>query len=85
MVRVIKELHLKTFGNRGMRFIDSGFVAVTGESYYYFRVLSEASVTFVNAYGGDNATAKTFAVGEEFYGDFTTLTVASGEIVAYRN
>lgn len=51
---------------------------------FYFRVRTVASVTYVNDLGGESVTAKTFdIVGEEIFGDFSTLTVSSGEIIAY--
>lgn len=72
------------FGRKGHRYITSSFTQPEAEVYTYFIVLTEASVTYVNALGGDDATAKTLAVGTEVYGEFTTLSVASGEILAYR-
>lgn len=87
LVRVAKEAFVRNYGAKGHRHITSGGGSVSGEEYYKFTVISDtaASVTTVNEYGGDDLTTTSVASGVTIYGRFSTLTVASGEIIAYRN
>lgn len=83
---VVKENHLKSFGNRGFRFIENGFTQPDNETYYAFYVLVDSDVTTVNDYGGDDLTAETLPAGTMVYGKFSTLSVAiGGQLIAYRN
>lgn len=78
-----QRIYEQSLGKAPLYFITNTSSLPAGKEAFYFRVLSEASVTFVNVCGGTPATSKTLAVGEEFWGRFTTLTVASGELLAY--
>ena len=69
-------------GGYGHDYIDSSFSPFEGRSYLWFRVRSDATVTYQDA-SGKWHTSKALLAGEEFDCSGAAPTVASGEIVAW--
>lgn len=71
-------------GFNGMRFIDSGFSPVSGEKYSGFIPKGgDATVTFTNDRGGEDASGEAFDKGVYVPGLFSVLTVSSGTVIAF--
>ena len=72
-------------GSKGHRIIEPDFSATAGEAFFALQVVSEATITYVNSSGGDNASAKTFPAGVVIYGVFpaSSVSVSSGMILGY--
>jgi hypothetical protein len=63
----------------------SAYTAASGESWHAFQVIEEAvlAAQTSNLVSGDSLVGKTLAAGLIVYGNFTTLQLTSGTIIAY--
>lgn len=71
-----------SFGGYGFRVVDDTFTPIAEESYAAIQVIEEAEVT-AEALAGDDLTSETLAVGLVVYGVFSSVSVASGKVLAY--
>jgi len=72
----------QSFGQKGFRRITSSFTPVSGEEYRVIVPVEDAVVTVVSL-AGDNLTSVTLPAGYSLYGLFSSVSVASGSVIAY--
>lgn len=73
--------------NQELEFGKLGFDEVTGTesgNWYAFMPVGGAASLSATSLVGDNMSALTLAEGVRVYGRFSTLTVTSGKVLAYR-
>jgi len=73
---------LASFGQSGFRKITSAFTPVAGEEYRVVYALQDSTITVVST-SGDGLTSQTLLAGTAVYGLFTSVTCASGSVLAY--
>lgn len=73
--------NLMSFGQNGFDYITTG--TVNDQTFIAFTALEDASIS-ATASKGDSLTTVTIPKGLTIYGRFTSVTVASGKILAYR-
>jgi hypothetical protein len=73
---------LAAFGQKGFRRITSGFTPVAGEEYRVVYALQDSTMSVVSE-SGDSLTSQTLLAGTAVYGLFTSVTCASGSVLAY--
>lgn len=72
----------QSFGQKGFRRITSSFTPVAGEEYRVIVPVEDAVVTVVSL-AGDSLTSVTLPAGYSLYGLFSSVSVASGSVIAY--
>lgn len=72
----------QTFGQKGFRRITSSFSPVTDEQYRAISAIEDTTISVVS-YAGDNLTSIAIPAGFTLYGLFSSVTVASGSVIAY--
>lgn len=77
-----QDFYASSFAEYGFRVVDSSFSQPSGESYRAITVAQDATVTVVSD-SGDSFTSKVLPAGLTIYGKFTSITVASGLVIAY--
>lgn len=70
------------FGRSGFRVIDSSFTPVADEYYTAFAVIEDAVIT-TTGNQGDNLSSEAISEGSTIYGLFSSISVASGKVIAY--
>ncbi len=70
------------FGQKGFRVINSGGGNVAGEVYVAIQALADATFS-ATAESGASPSSLAIPSGSVVYGNFTTVTVASGTVLAY--
>jgi hypothetical protein len=75
---------LAAFGQKGFRKLPSGFSlpAIEGEEYRVVYALQDSTITLVSV-NGDGLTSQTLLAGTAVYGLFTSISCASGSVLAY--
>lgn len=74
----------QSFGQDGFRVITSTFVPVAGEEYRVILPLEASTVSAVSLGGvGDNLVSVALPANLTVYGLFSSVTVASGRVLAY--
>lgn len=73
--------NLQAFGQSGFDYVTSG--TINSHTYVAITVLATAQLD-VTAVGGDSLTDVSIPAGTTIYGNFTSITVDSGRILAYR-
>lgn len=76
------EYNAAAFGQNGFRVITSGGGNVVGETYVALQALADAVVT-ATAENGTSPSSLSIPSGAVVYGAFTTVTAASGTVLAY--
>lgn len=72
----------QVLGQKGFRKLRTGNTSTVGEFYRAITVLADASIT-VTSEAGDDLTTETVAAGITIYGLFSSVTVVSGDVLAY--
>lgn len=72
----------QSFGQKGFRRITSAFSPVTDEQYRAVSAIEDTTISVVS-YAGDNLTSIAIPAGFTLYGLFSSVTVASGSVIAY--
>ena len=72
----------QVLGQKGFRKLRTGSASISGEFYRAITVLADASIT-VTSEAGDDLTTETVAAGITIYGLFSSVTVVSGDVLAY--
>ena len=72
----------KVLGQKGFRKLRTGSVSISGEFYRAITVLADASIT-VTSEAGNDLTTETVAAGITIYGLFSSITIVSGDVLAY--
>ena len=72
----------QVLGQKGFRKFRTGSASISGEFYRAITVLADASIT-VTSEAGDDLTTESVAAGITIYGLFSSITVVSGDVVAY--
>jgi hypothetical protein len=74
----------QSFGQAGFRVITSAFVPVSGEEYRVIVPLETSTVSAVSLGSvGDNLSSVSLPANLAVYGLFSSVTVASGKVLAY--
>jgi|TARA_B100001939_G_scaffold330890_1_gene328429 hypothetical protein len=73
--------NLMSFGQSGFDYITSG--TVSDQTFIAITALEDASIS-ATASKGDSLSSVTIPKGLTIYGRFTSVTVSSGKILAYR-
>lgn len=77
------EFQRQSFAQDGFRVIDNTFSQPTGESYVALYCLSNATNVTTTTPNGDALGGVDLQQGMVVYGDFTTVTVGTGTVIAY--
>ena len=72
----------QVLGQKGFRKLRTGTTSNVGEFYRAITVLADASITLTSE-AGDGLTTETVAAGITIYGLFSSITVVSGDVLAY--
>ena len=72
----------QVLGQKGFRKLRTGSASISGEFYRAITVLADASIT-VTSEAGDDLTTETVAAGITIYGLFSSITIVSGDVLAY--
>ena len=72
----------QVLGQKGFRKLRTGNTSNAGEFYRAITVLADASITLTSE-AGDDLTTETVAAGITIYGLFSSITVVSGDVLAY--
>lgn len=72
----------QVLGQKGFRKLRTGNSSAAGEFYRAITVLADASITLTSE-AGDDLTTETVAAGITIYGLFNSITVVSGDVLAY--
>ena len=72
----------QVLGQKGFKKLRTGGSSIAGEFYRAITVLADAEIT-VTSEAGDDLTAETIPAGVTIYGLFSSITVVSGDILAY--
>ncbi len=72
----------QVLGQKGLRTIRTGGAGTSGEFYRAITVLDDAVISTTSE-AGDNLNAVSVSAGITIYGLFSTVSVTSGEVVAY--
>jgi len=72
----------QVLGQKGFRKLRTGSASISGEFYRAITVLDDAVITTVSE-SGDDLTAGTIPAGITIYGLFSSITVVSGDVLAY--
>ena len=72
----------QVLGQKGFRKLRKGTSGTAGEFYRAITVLADASIT-VTSEAGDDLTTETVAAGITIYGLFSSITIVSGDVLAY--
>lgn len=73
--------NLQAFGQSGFDYVTTG--TIDTHTYVAISVLEDASISTAAA-GGDSLSSVTIPKGMTIYGKFSSITVSSGKILAYR-
>ena len=77
------EFQNAAFGQKGFRVINSGTVQPAGEEYICIYCIAVATGVTTTTPQGDALGGVDLQAGMVLYGDFTTITVATGNVIAY--
>jgi len=72
----------QVLGQKGFRKLRGGTSGASGEFYRAITVLADASIT-VTSEAGEDLNAETIPAGITIYGLFSSITVVSGDVLAY--
>lgn len=72
----------QVLGQKGFRKLRTGSASISGEFYRAITVLDDAVITTVSE-AGDVLTSEAIPAGITIYGLFSSITVTSGELIAY--
>ena len=73
--------NLQAFGQSGFDYVTTG--TINSHTYIAISALEDASIS-VTAGAGDDLSSVTIPKGMTIYGSFSSITVSSGKILAYR-
>ena len=73
--------NLQAFGQSGFDYVTTG--TINSHTYIAISALEDASIS-ATAVGGDSLSSVTIPKGMTIYGKFSSITVSSGKILAYR-
>lgn len=77
------EFNRQVFAQDGFRVVDNTFVQPAGETYVAVYVLSDVTGLTTTTPVGDALSSIAAVAGTVIYGDFTTVSVATGTLIAY--
>ena len=72
----------QVLGQKGLRTVRAGGAGTSGEFYRAITVLADAVIS-TTAEAGDNLSSVTIPAGVTVYGLFSSVSVTSGEVLAY--
>jgi hypothetical protein len=72
----------QVLGQKGLRTIRTGGAGTSGEFYRAITVLADAVIS-TTAEAGDNLSSAAIPAGVTVYGLFSSVSVTSGEVLAY--
>ena len=88
MLNGINKMAVKESGNLQFGFVGFEQISDTSAHTGYFYAIKAINGNAVVATGvsalGDNPTSISILEGDYLYGDFTSFTLASGEVLAYK-
>jgi hypothetical protein len=73
--------NLQAFGQSGFDYVTTG--TINTHTYIAITVLATASISVVSG-GGDDLSSVSVPAGVTIYGKFSSVTVASGRVLVYR-
>lgn len=73
--------NLQAFGQSGFDYVTTG--TINSHTYIAITVLATASISVTSA-GGDDLSSVSVPAGVTIYGKFSSITVASGRVLVYR-
>ena len=76
------EFNRQVFAQDGFRIVTTGFVHPVGEEYVAIYALT-ACVATCSTNSGDSLSSVSIPAGAVIYGDFASVSVSSGTIIAY--
>lgn len=77
------EFQNAAFGQKGFRVINASTVQPAGEEYICIYCIAVATGVTTTSPAGDALAGVDLQAGMVLYGDFTTITVATGNVIAY--
>lgn len=72
----------QVLGQKGFRKLRTGNTSISGEFYRAITVLADASITLTPV-SGDALTTEAVSAGVTIYGLFSSITIVSGDVLAY--
>ena len=72
----------QVLGQKGLRSVRAGGTGTSGEFYRAITVLADAVIS-TTAEAGDSLSSVTIPAGVTVYGLFSSVSVTSGEVLAY--
>jgi len=72
----------QVLGQKGFRKLTTSGSGTAGEFYRAITVLADASIT-LSSEAGDDLTTEAIPAGVTIYGLFSSITVVSGDVLAY--
>ena len=72
----------QVLGQKGFRKLTTGGTSPSGEFIRAITVLADASITTVSE-AGDSLSSESIPAGVTVYGLFSSITVVSGDVLAY--
>ena len=72
----------QVLGQKGFRKLRTGNTSTVGEFYRAITVLADASITTTSE-SGDSLSSEAIPAGVTIYGLFSSITIVSGDVLAY--
>ena len=72
----------QVLGQKGFRKFRTGSASISGEFYRAITVLDDAVITTTSE-SGDSLSSEAIPTGVTIYGLFSSITIVSGDVVAY--
>lgn len=77
------EYQRQSFAQDGFRVVDNTFAQPSGEEYVAVYCIANTTNTVLTTEKGDNLNGKDLQQGMIIYGNITTVSVGTGELIAY--
>ena len=72
----------QVLGQKGFRKLRTGSASIAGEFYRAITIVDDATIS-VTSEAGDDLVSELFPAGVTIYGLFSSITVVSGDVIAY--
>jgi hypothetical protein len=72
----------QVLGQKGFRKFRIGNTSIVGEFYRAITIVDDATIS-VTSEAGDDLNSELFPAGVTIYGLFSSITVVSGDVIAY--
>jgi len=77
------EYRRQVFAQDGFRVVDNTFSQPAGEAYVALYVISDVTGLTTTTPSGDALSSISLVAGSVIYGNFSTVSVATGQLIAY--